>query len=97
MTNINTVLIFKRNSSIYRIIIVFFVSGLTLSLPDLPDLRRSQFIDSLDVNKKQEILSHTTPLSSQTINKWFVQPDIHSNRLNTSRTSSEGTRTKQIY
>ncbi|XP_060585088.1 uncharacterized protein LOC132741026 [Ruditapes philippinarum] len=65
------------------------LQGLTLSLPDLPDLRNSQFANNMDVNKKEAVLSHTTPLSSQTINKWFVQPDVYSNKVNTTKANTE--------
>ncbi|XP_053403345.1 uncharacterized protein LOC123555179 isoform X2 [Mercenaria mercenaria] len=65
------------------------LKGLTLSLPDLPDLRRSQFIEASDRQARTATLTHKTPLSSQTMNKWFVQPDLHTKKVNSTRTNPE--------
>lgn len=56
---------------------MLLILGLTLSLPDLPDLRGSQYAFSSDRQKSKVSPMHRAPLTSQTINKWFVQPDLY--------------------
>lgn len=64
--------------------------GLTLSLPDLPDLRGNQYTSSSKQKNRQTTVTHRTPLSFQTINKWFVQPDLYTRTENRTNLQTEG-------
>lgn len=57
------------------------VQGLRLSLPDLPDIRKNQG-PLMNSEPRATTPSRASTIQTQTVNKWFIQPDLQTEQHN---------------